>query len=317
MFLTGGEGFLGRHVAQRFAAEGCRVVSLGLGALTDRERSQFGFHALVRGLVDGALLRRAADEFGAPDIIVHAAGASSVGEAAADPAASFLLTVTSTHDVIEFARRLPRKPPIVFISSAAVYGDYGDSAIPVGVPCAPISAYGLHKSAAERLLLDAAHAYGLDVRIVRFFSLYGPHLRKQLLWDALQRVDRGEWPLRIDATGRELRDFLFVSDAADLIRRLATAASGPVVVNGGRGEPIALAALLTKLLAAAGYEPRVEFSGIDRPGNPRSLVADVKCLDGLAFRPAVALDEGLSRYARWARSELEGRRGEPGSRAAV
>jgi UDP-glucose 4-epimerase len=312
-FVTGGEGFLGRHVAARLAADGDHVISIGIGGLSTRQQTEVGFRGVVRGLIDAALLGQSAQQYGDPDVIIHAAGSSSVGDAAADPSRSFAWTVTSTHEVIEFARQLLRKPRIVLISSAAVYGNYGHSPIPVNAPYAPISTYGLHKAAAERILLDALHAYGLDGFVVRFFSLYGPHLRKQLLWDVLVRVFGGEDPLRLDATGTELRDFLFISDATELVRMLANGGSPMRIVNGARGEPIALATLVTKLIKMAGLATQIEFSGVDRPGNPPSLVADVDCLDACSFRTQVSLDDGLKQYMQWALSELLPRAVQPSS----
>ena len=300
VLLTGGEGFLGRHIAQRFAADGHRAVSVGFGDLTPAEQAQFGITGIYRDAIDARLLSLAAKEHGAPAVVVHAAGASTVGEVEADPDGAFARTVTSTEHVLEFVGGMKQPPSIIYISSAAVYGDQGPSPIPTDAPCAPISKYGAHKLRAEKLLLDAAQRHGLDVRILRVFSLYGPYLRKQLLWDALRRITDGEAPLRIDATGHELRDFLFVTDAAELIHRIAFATRSPRVINAGSGIPVSLATLLAKLVQAAELTTSVVFTGVERPGNPLSLVADKASLASISFEPKVTLDEGLRRFATWA-----------------
>jgi UDP-glucose 4-epimerase len=304
IFVTGGEGFLGRHISRALQKAGRRVVSLGRPGLSSDELRVWGIEATARGTVARSLLEKAILEHGEPEWIIHAAGSSSVGASAADPERCFNQTVGSTSDVIGTIASLGSRPRLILISSAAVYGDGHYGPIPVTAEPAPISVYGRHKLAAEELARNAAER-GINVRIARFFSLYGPGLRKQLLWDVLTRVYAGEAALRLGGTGREQRDFLFADDAARLVLTLANDGPDFQVVNGGRGEPVTVEQVVRLLLNAVGSKVDVTFSGVVRAGDPASLVADVSCLRRLGFEACFNLDAGLSRFAAWGAEVLQ------------
>ena len=304
VFVTGGEGFLGRHMVRALADGGWTTIAIGRAVLSDEEQQGWRIAGSVRGTVSRALLEQAAAKYGNPRVVVHAAGFASVARSEAEPDASFAQTVGSTSDVAGFALALPHRPHLVFISSAAIYGNAWAGPIPVTALPAPISIYGHHKLAAEQILLATAD-YGCSVSIVRLFSVFGPWLRKQLLWDVLTRAHQGQNPVRLGGDGQELRDFLFVEDAAQLILHLARSPAAQVhTLNGGRGEPVSVAAIVRDLFELANLKVDFEFSGEPRPGDPRSLVADVTCLNAIGFRPQTDLRHGLHRFVAWAERDL-------------
>ena len=113
-----------------------------------------------------------------------------------------------------------------------MYGNADALPIAESTPINPISPYGVHKQIAEELIRSYAHHFSLSVAIVRFFSLYGPGLRKQLLWDACTKIEKGDFDFY--GTGHEVRDWLHVQDAARLLLTLPShASSDAVIVNGG------------------------------------------------------------------------------------
>jgi UDP-glucose 4-epimerase len=282
--VTGAGGFIGRHLCARLEEDGYAVARVGRGC----ERT-----AIEPGTLAAC---------GEPALVVHCAGGGSVGRSLAEPHADFIDTVSSLAAVLEWLRGRASPAPLVVLSSAAVYGHKTTMPIDEAAPAQPMSPYGHHKLMAEQLCRSYAGGYGLRVAIVRFFSIYGPGLRKQLLWDACIKARAG---IRTFAgSGRELRDFLHVGDACSLILDAAAGAdAGAPVINGGSGHGTSVAEVVTRLYAALGVDQAPEFDGSRRAGDPPCYVADVSRARALGFRPQVALDEGIAGYARWFREQ--------------
>ena len=285
-------------MARALGAAGCQVVALGHGGWPEDEWRQWGisrWHAC--DITAGNLQRHAGDV----DAVVHCAGAADVAFSGVHPLESFAKTVSTTADVLELLRvRLPRAR-LVLVSSAAVYGDTSGKPIGESDPVAPISVYGVHKQMAEELCACYARIYALRVSVLRLFSIYGPGLRKQLLWDACNKLAAGL--LSFAGTGAEMRDWLHVSDAAALAAALLQAETQPYrVLNGGTGTGASVSQVLEELSAALDVRGRVVFTGGERSGNPRSLVADSTQARSLGWRPAYDWRSGVREYARWFRS---------------
>lgn len=279
-YVIGGAGFLGRHLVARLLRDGWRV-----GVIDPIEPAAEVTHA--RGRVTSETLAVLSSRLGAPTHVFHLGGGGSVGIAAADPALDRALAVESTELVVGSLS----SARLVLVSSAAVYGETHEGPIREQAACAPISVYGRHKLEAEQRA--AGHA------VVRLFSVYGPGLRKQLLWDACEKLRRGE--ASFGGTGAELRDWLHVDDAIDLLVTVA-ALEEPLIVNGGTGVPTAVATALGQLRSHLGVATPLEFSGETRPGDPQALVADTARARALGWAARVPLADGLAEYARWYRT---------------
>ncbi|HVW19083.1 MAG TPA: NAD-dependent epimerase/dehydratase family protein [Solirubrobacteraceae bacterium] len=287
--VNGAYGFIGRAVASRLEADGETVVRCGRPS---EEIPSAGWSARLAGA--------------APDVVVHCAGPASVGASIEDPAADRAGSVDVLEAVLGEVGRLPRPPRFLLVSSAAVYGDPGVLPIAETAPPAPVSPYGRHRLLCERLLSERHRGRELPVAVARVFSAYGEGLRRQLLWDvARQALDGGV--VALSGTGEETRDFLHVEDVARALATIAReAAFADERINVASGEETTVRAVAERLTAELGGA-RVEFDGRERSGDPRRWRADVTALRALGFGPAVPLDAGLARYARWARAE-HGRR---------
>jgi UDP-glucose 4-epimerase len=229
-----------------------------------------------------------------------------VGAAAADPAADFDSGLGSLRQSLEFMRRHAPGARLILPSSAAVYGEGLDRPMAEDAPVRPISAYGLHKVLAEQLAAGWAELFGLDVVAIRFFSLYGPGLRKQLLWDIARRIGEGAEALELFGDGEEARDFLHVDDAVALLGRLAALPPGaaPRLVNGGSGAAVTVREAAGALAAAFGFDGAVRFNGQTRSGDPRRQVADIAAIRAIGFAPRVDFATGAASFAHWAAREI-------------
>lgn len=306
-FVTGAGGFIGRHAASAFREAGWTVAGFGPAPRFDDVPELLQPHRRFEGRVSRQALEEARSAFGAPDVIVHAAGSGSVGPSLVDPDADYARNVGSLEPVLQFMQALGVSPRLVYLSSAAVYGAGHDGPIPEDAQLAPISPYGRHKRLAEEMVTAARQAHGLDTVTLRLFSVYGPGVRKQLLWDMVTRLRAGESPLRLGGTGEEQRDFLHVDDAVRLIGLAASAHAPPAMVNGGAGEAITvatLAVLMRNALSTRVSPARIAFAGETREGDPASLVADISLATGLGFAPSIRLADGVADYGAWARSVL-------------
>ena len=298
--ITGAYGFLGRNTALAFSQAGYHVIGMGHGSWVQAEFQQFGidtWHSAditLDSMVDLAVV---------PDVVVHCAGSGSVGFSMSQPYHDFLSTVSATAAVLEFVRTCAPSAKVVYPSSAAVYGAVQRLPIAELDAMHPISAYGVHKMMAEDLCRAYAHHFKVAVSIVRFFSVYGEGLRKQLLWDASQKIVRGESDFF--GTGDELRDWLHVTDAARLMLNAVDSSSQECpVFNGGMGVAVSVNRILEQLFACYGSECFPVFSGVKREGDPQGYVADITKAASIGWSPAVDWASGIKAYAEWFKQEV-------------
>jgi UDP-glucose 4-epimerase len=301
MWVTGANGFIGRHLVRELADQGRTVHGIGHGAIEDAERERIGLRGWLNGEIDAANLNALAGRSGLPSTIFHLAGGSSVGLSIAQPYEDFSRTVSSTARLLEWLRVSAPNCHLIVASSAAVYGARYRGAISEDAEPVPSSPYGQHKVMMEQLCRSYAVTFGLSSTVTRLFSVYGTHLRKQLLWDVCSRLQKGERTLVLGGTGAEVRDWLDVRDAARLFARIAEVPQREnyQVTNGGSGLGTTVADVAKMLVRNWGGDIAVRFSGVVRPGDPFSLLADDAKLRRLPFDCQIPLERGLAEYVLW------------------
>jgi UDP-glucose 4-epimerase len=307
VWVTGIAGFLGSAVARRFLQDGWRVAGAGnlrTGDAVDLPLSKVGGRvALSAGPISAESLENLLAIAGAPDLVVHAAGSGAVGPSFADPFRDFDRAVGSTAILLEFLRRKAPRSRLVLASSAAVYGVRPEGPLAETLESQPASPYGAHKQMAEVLCRQAERSFGQPVAIIRFFSLYGPPLRKQLLWDLSCRLAGRPESLTLAGSGDETRDLLYVDDAVELIRTVAARPEPFLLVNGGTGVATRVRQIAGGLIRRLSPGTALGFDGMVRAGDPRHLCADTGVSRAVGFAAGTGLDEGLDRYAEWFRRE--------------
>ncbi|MBU1325369.1 MAG: SDR family oxidoreductase [Alphaproteobacteria bacterium] len=305
VWITGARGFIGRHLAAQLAGSGRRVVGLGHGAWPDAGR--WGIARWLNGDIAPDNLGQLAHDEGRPAAVFHLAGGSSVGAAIAAPREDFKRTVEATAALCDWLRLESPESRLLAVSSAAVYGASHDGPIAEAAAGRPYSPYGYHKLMMEQVCRAYAETYGLSVVIARLFSVYGPELRKQLLWDACQRLAAGTAVLELGGSGTELRDWTDIADVVRALEMLSDLASPEApAINVGTGRGLDVAAIADLVVTAWGEGTAVRFSGQGRPGDPQSLVADARRLQALGFRFDVSAERGVAAYVAWHRSQASG-----------
>lgn len=304
-WITGGRGFIGRHLARELSSRGRTVHALGHGAWLEDERQASGVTGWLNASVTAASLDALGSRFGVPGVVYHLAGGASVGTSLTAPREDFSRTVEATAELVEWIRTRAPEVPVVAVSSAAVYGDTWATPIPVSAAPRPHSPYGAHKAAMESLLAGHARSFGLRVAIVRLFSVYGPGLEKQLIWDLCCRMAAGGDTLRLGGSGIEQRDFLYVADAVSMLAAAESAAiSEPAVFNGGTGRACTVRELAETLVSLWPARVALQFDGVRRSGDPRNLVADMSRSDVLTTGQTLSLSDGLQRTIASFRSRM-------------
>jgi UDP-glucose 4-epimerase len=301
IWVTGAKGFIGGYLARELANCGHEVHGIGHGALEDPEKHRLGIQVWLNGEIDGANLNTLASRGGLPDLAFHLAGGSSVGLSISQPYEEFSRTVIGTAKLLEWLRSCAPECRLISISSAAVYGANHKGPIPKDGLTLPMSPYGQHKLIMEQLCRSYGITFGLRSTIVRLFSVYGPHLRKQLLWDLCSRLNKGERTIILGGTGAERRDWTDVRDVVKLlVKMIDWRQSEPhEIINGGSGVGTPVAQIAELLIKNWGGNLAFKFSGVVREGDPFSLVSDLTSGSGPHFDWQIPVEQGLADYVSW------------------
>lgn len=300
VWVTGAHGFLGRNLSLHLSEQGFHVIGIGHGHWERGEETEWGVGDWEFGDVTMASLYDLISKFAKPHAIFHIAGGSSVGASLENPYLDYHRMVGSTLDVLEFIRLESPETRFVYPSSAAVYGAVEKGMINEGAPLNPVSPYGVHKKIAEILCSSYAKHFNIKVALVRFFSLYGVGLKKQLIWDLCTKLEKGQDPLVLYGTGEEIRDWLHVEDAVRLMTlAMENASPGCLPINGGTGKGTTVNEIAYQVRDSFGKKCRIDFNGIVRDGDPQFYQADNGRASSWGWSASRGLKEGIAGYVRW------------------
>jgi len=232
------------------------------------------------------------------DVVIHCAAQTSVDKSIEDPLFDAENNVIGTLNLLEAARRSKRLKRFIYVSSAAVYGFPEYVPIDEDHPCRPVSPYGVSKLAGELYARVFHELYMIPTVCIRPFNVYGRNQdpnssHSGVISRFLDRISRG-LPLVIYGDGWQTRDFIHVSDVADMII-IAIECEEAVgeVLNCGTGREISINELARIMLSISGRNIEIEHSD-SRPGDVRRSCADTRRAERvLGFKPKISLEEGL------------------------
>ena len=318
VLVCGGAGYIGAHMTKLLAAEGYRVTVFD--NLSTGHRAAVRWGELVEGdLLDPTSLRRAFAGRGV-DAVMHFSALSLVGDSVSHPYAYYRNNVVGTLGLLE-AMREAGVDRLVFSSTAAVYGVPQVSPIDEAQPLAPINPYGASKAMVERVLADAALAYGLRSVSLRYFNAAGadpegeigeshspethlvPNLLKAALDGSAVRIFGDDYATR---DGTCVRDYVHVNDLAQahlLALDYMSAHAGAHAFNLGNGIGFSVLEVVEAACRVAGRPVTCERAP-RRAGDPPVLVAASEAARrALGWQPRLTDIEAIVATAwRWHRA---------------
>jgi len=301
ILVTGGAGFIGSHLVERLVGLGAEVTTLDRNPRTGLRNLD-----AVLGRVAAVELDILRDDVadllagGRFELIFHLASSASVEASVEDPWHDFERNAAATLRLLGAMRRAAPRASLLYASSAVVYSGGGTALIGEDDPTVPGSPYGVSKLAAERYVNIFARMYGLSGAVLRLFSVFGPRLRKQLIYDIMRRLAERPEALALRGDGTQRRDLSYVANAVDAL--LLVAERAPLrgeAYNVASGEHPTVREIAVAIAACMGLDPHLEFSGEVTSGDTPHWFADTTRLRALGYAPAIPLQEGLAYTVAW------------------
>ncbi|MFL5799747.1 MAG: UDP-glucuronic acid decarboxylase family protein [Actinomycetota bacterium] len=301
--ITGGAGFIGSHLCQRFLADGAEVVcvdNLATGRRANVEHLEGpGFEFLEQNVSAGVAVE------GPVDAVLHFASPASPVDYLRLPIQTLKVGALGTHNALGLAKA--KGAVFLLASTSEVYGDplvhpqpesYWGNVNPIG----PRGVYDEAKRFAEAITMAYHQAHGMPTRIARIFNTMGERMRSDDGRAVPTFIDEAlrEEPLTVHGDGSQTRSVGYVSDIVEgIVRLLSSGVNEPV--NLGSPNEITVLDLARTVARIVGVEPRIRFvpRPVDDPSVRRPDITRAREL--LGWEPVVGLEEGLARTVAWFR----------------
>jgi UDP-glucuronate 4-epimerase len=302
VLLTGAAGFIGSHAAEALVARGFHVVGLdNFDPYYSPARKRANLAEVRAALGPSAAFAVLESVFQGRTIstIVHLAALAGVRASLDEPERYVQVNVQGTVKLLEMAAAR-RVPHMVLASTSSVYGASSRPVFLETDSCdRPLAPYPATKRTAEMLGHVYHHVHGLSVTCLRFFTVYGPRGRPDMMTHKLADAMCSGVPVPLYAGGKLIRDWTYVGDTVQGICAAVERPFGYEVFNLGRGEPVVLSDYIAELERCSGIKAPV----LDTPAPKTDM--DQTCADiekarrMLGYAPKVSVPEGVRAFWQW------------------
>ncbi len=307
ILLTGVAGFIGWKTAHRLLEEGYTVV--GIDNLNDyydpriklwrletlKGNKNFVFHQV--DIENFQALKVVFDVYGPFDAIINLAARAGVRYSIKNPHVYFTTNANGTLNLLELAKDRGVKK-FVLASTSSLYAGQPmpfKEELPVNTPISP---YAASKKAAEVTCYTYHYLYGIDVSIVRYFTVYGPAGRPDMsIFRFIYRIMKDQ-PIEIYGDGSQSRDFTYVDDIAEGTVR-ALKPLGYEIINLGGNNPHKLLEVVRLIEKFLSKEAKIIYKDFHKADLKATWADITKAKTLLGWEPKVPLEEGIKRTVQW------------------
>ena len=309
ILITGGAGFVGSHLCEKYTKNGDTVLCLDNfmnGSLTNiRQLLNYRNFKLVNGDIrDFDLLEKITRDV---DVIFHLAAQIHVDRSIVEPKMTYEVNVLGTQNILEVARMYDVEK-LIYASTSEVYGSTLYAPMDENHPLNAPHPYGASKIAADRMCNAYIETYGMDVCIMRSFNLYGPKQKDSGYGGVISLFTKrvlNNMPPIIYGNGEQTRDYTYVDDivrAYDMVLNYKKEIREPI--NFGTGKEIKIIDLANKIIELCGRRGNIKPVHVEpRPGEVQRLIADIsKAKEILGWEPNYTIEDGLKKFLDWYKS---------------
>ncbi len=309
ILVTGAAGFIGSHVAEALLKRGDEVIGLdnfapnysrarkeaNLKEYAGDERFKF-----IEADIRNAQAMRDLFEWQKFDRVMHLAAMGNVRYSVEHAQEYTAVNIVGTVNLLE-AARLSSTRYFIFASTSSVYGNAPIPFVETELVAQPLAPYPATKIACEVMAHTYHVAFGLKCTGLRFFNVYGPRGRPDMMpYEFTRKIAAGE-ALRVFAEGRPQRDWTFVDDNISGVIAAIDAGYDYEIFNLGRGQPVVLSRFIEIIESLVGRKAIIQHAPLP-PTEPMITYANVEKAERLLnYHPKISIEEGLSRFYEWYR----------------
>lgn len=308
ILVTGAAGFIGSNLAEKLARRGDEVVGLdnfndyydpARKRANEQRLSAYPNFCMVEADIrdrQAVFALMAREKF---DAVAHLAAMAGVRNAIANPELYIQVDYNGTQNLMDGARA-SAVGNFVFASTSSVYGDTKQIPFVETDPCdRPLQPYAAAKRAAEMLGFTYHHLFGLNFTVIRFFTVYGPQGRPDMMaYLVADSITKGT-PVPLYEGGEMWRDWTFVEDITDGVAAALDRPLGYEIINLGRGEPVLLRDFVAYLEQLAGGKANLTPTPKLAADVIRTYADTSKARRLLDYNPKVSVHAGVEAFWRW------------------
>lgn len=290
ILITGVNGFLGKALTDELS-KNFKIYGIGYNRLNIKNKN------LTKIINKKVNLYNISNNFKKIDYIIHCAGIGSVR--GFYNLKQLKSEAETTKDVLEYIAKYSPKTKLIYISSVSVYGDSHKNKIRENCVVNPISIYAKSKILSENFCKHYQKKYNISVVILRVSSLYGNGLKKQVIYDSVNKILKNN--NFFYGTGNEIRNFLHIDDFLSLIYKIIKKKfKNFQIYNCGGDQNMKIASVINKIKKIIKKKIKPKFNKSYIKLNPKSLRVDNKKIKKeFKWKPIVKIDDGLKNYYEW------------------